>query len=62
MNKSLINESRKDLDTIREYLQITTQSTGMHTPYVTTRLLKLRDTLQKAKKEAELIYREALSI
>lgn len=59
MNKKLANEQLNDLEEIRKYVTISTQSCDFHRSGVTNRLLKLRDTLQKARKEAEAVYRES---
>ena len=62
MNKELAKEQLKDLDQIRSYVNMASQSCKFHRPGVTTRLLKLRETLKRANQEAESVYRESNSL
>ena len=61
MNKELAKEQLRDLEEIRSYVNMASQSCKFHRPGVTTKLLKLRETVQKAKQEAESVYRESYS-
>ena len=62
MNKELAKEQLKDIDEIRGYVNMSTQSCKFHRPGVTTKLLKLRETLKRAKQEAETVFRESNSL
>lgn len=62
MNKELAIEELKDLEQIRSYVNMSTQSCKFHKPGVTNKLLKLRETLKRAKQEAESLFREANSL
>ena len=59
MNKELANEQLRDIEEIRSYVNRSTQSCDFHRHGVTSKLLRLRETIQKAKREAEAVFREA---
>ena len=61
MNRKLAAEQLQSVEEIRNYVIMGTQSCNFHKPGVTDKLLKLRETLHKAKKEAESVYRETYS-
>ena len=61
MNRKLAAEQLKDLEEIRSFLNRGSQSCKFHRPGVTEKLLKLRNTLKRAKMEAEQVYRESHS-
>ena len=62
MNRELANEELKDVEQIRSFVNMSTQSCKFHRPEVTTRLLKLRKTLKRARQEAETVFRESNSL
>lgn len=59
MNRELAKEGLKDLEEIRSFVNMSTQSCKFHRPGVTEKLLKLRESLKRAKMEAESVYRES---
>ena len=61
MNRELAKEQLKDLEQIRSFVNMASQSCKFHRPGVTEKLLKLRETLKRAKMEAEQVYRESHS-